>query len=368
MSSIVIDSPTAEGDTVECVVRPSADLARFFTGKPFTTSYDCSIEDVPESVLVIPVLANVCPVAWANGADVYVETVDATFARALEDVKASLLEMYDFLEGGTLYAKETTTSEPLERAADASDSALLFTGGVDSTSSYVRHREESPTLVSIRGWTISPGEAGETDWQHLQNRVTGFADERDLETAFIETNTLEALDHAMLLAHYKRFVDGAWYSSVGHGLGLLGLCAPMATRAGSRICTSLRPTGTASTSSGVRARISTTTSAGAARAVITTPTNSPDRSASTPSPTTSRRTPPTSNSRPATCGWTATAASAKSAIAPPSASDSPASSRATTLRLRRHGVRRDPNRTRGGPVDSRPGRTLHVGRHSRPRS
>lgn len=32
----------------------------------------------------------------------------------------------------------------------------------------------------------------------------------------------------MLLAHYKRFVDGAWYSSVGHGLGLLGLCAPMA--------------------------------------------------------------------------------------------------------------------------------------------
>ncbi|NGM71250.1 hypothetical protein G6M89_19960 [Natronolimnobius sp. AArcel1] len=228
MSSIVIERPTVEGTTLECDVRPSADLARFFTGKPFTTSYDRSIEDVPESVLVIPVLANVCPVAWANGADVYVDDVDATFARALEDVKASLLEMYDFLEGGTLYAKETTESEPPERATDASDSALLFTGGVDSTSSYVRHREESPTLVSIRGWTISPGDSGETDWQHLQNRVSGFADERDLETAFIETNTLEALDHAMLLAHYKRFVDGAWYSSVGHGLGLLGLCAPMA--------------------------------------------------------------------------------------------------------------------------------------------
>ena len=230
MSSIVIDRLAADGSTLECDVRPSADLERFFTGEPFRTSYDRSIEDVPEGVLAIPVLANVCPVAWANGADVYVDEVDATFARGLEDVKASLLGMYDFLDGGTLYAKRTIDADPSTReSADGeSDSALLFTGGVDSTCSYIRHREESPTLVSIRGWTIAPDESGETDWRHLRERVTSFADERDLETAFIETNALEALDHAMLLAHYKRFVDGAWYSSVGHGLGLLGLCAPTA--------------------------------------------------------------------------------------------------------------------------------------------
>ncbi|RQG97113.1 hypothetical protein [Natrarchaeobius chitinivorans] len=243
MSSITIERISAKGTTLECEIRPSADLERFFSGEPFRTDYDRSIEGVPEGVLVIPVLANVCPLAWANGADVYVDEVDAEFARALEDVKASLLEMYDFLEGGILYARETIDPDPASgsqvtdgprsidgdaKADPGSDSALLFTGGVDSTCSYVRHREESPTLVSIRGWTITTESADDAKWDDLRGRVTSFADERGLETAFVESNVLSALDHPMILAHYKRFVDGAWYSSVGHGLGLLGLCAPMA--------------------------------------------------------------------------------------------------------------------------------------------
>ncbi|MGQ3414277.1 hypothetical protein ACT4ML_18775 [Natrinema sp. LN54] len=224
MSSIIIDRITADDGTLECSVRSSADLERFFSDEPFRTSYDVSIEDVPEGVLAIPVLAQICPVAWANGADVYVDEVDATFARALEEVKESLCEMHDFLEGGTLYAKETTDADP--EAGD--ESGLLFTGGVDSTCSYVRHREESPTLVSIRGWTITPDSADDEKWDALRSRVSSFADDHDCETAFVESNMLSFLDHPMLLAHYKRHVDGGWYSSVGHGLGLLGLCAPMA--------------------------------------------------------------------------------------------------------------------------------------------
>lgn len=151
MSSIIIDEISANDDRLECSVRSSTDLERFFTDEPFRTSYDVPIEDVPAGVLAIPVLAQVCPVAWANGADVYVDEVDATFARALEDVQASLCEMYDFLEGGTLYARSTIEPEP----EPGDESGLLFTGGVDSTCSYVRHREESPTLISIRGWTIT---------------------------------------------------------------------------------------------------------------------------------------------------------------------------------------------------------------------
>ncbi|MDS0478395.1 hypothetical protein [Natrinema sp. 1APR25-10V2] len=224
MSSIIIDEISTHEATLECSVRSSADLERFFTDESFRTSYDVPIGDVPEGVLAIPVLAQVCPVAWANGADVYVDEVDATFARALEDVKESLCEMHDFLKGGTLYARRTIEAEP-----DATgESGLLFTGGVDSTCSYVRHREESPTLISVRGWTITPDAADDGKWDALRERVSGFAADRDCETAFVESNMLSFLDHPMLLAHYKRYVDGGWYSSVGHGLGLLGLCAPMA--------------------------------------------------------------------------------------------------------------------------------------------
>jgi hypothetical protein len=228
MSAIIIDRPTVDGRTLECEARATPDLERFLTGEPFRTEYDVPIAEVPEGVLAIPVLAQVCPVAWANGADVYVEAVDATFARALEDVRQTLCGMYDFLEGGTLYARRTIDPDPSADGEGDSESGLLFTGGVDSTCSYVRHREEEPTLISIRGWTITPDPADDEKWRHLTDRVESFAAERGLETAFLESNMLSFLDHPMLLAHYKRHVDGAWYSSVGHGLGLLGLCAPLA--------------------------------------------------------------------------------------------------------------------------------------------
>ena len=152
--SIVIDDVEASGTDLECSITPSPALERFFTGEPLRVSYDVPIEDVPEGVLAIPALAQVCPVAWTQGGDVYVEEVDAAFARGLEDVKATLLAMYPgFLEGGELYARRILKETP----ETGGESGLLFTGGVDSMCSYVRHREDEPTLVSLRGWTIQPG-------------------------------------------------------------------------------------------------------------------------------------------------------------------------------------------------------------------
>ncbi|GAB3036017.1 hypothetical protein [Natronobiforma cellulositropha] len=226
--TILVDDVDATGTDLECSITVTPDLERFVSGEPFRASYDVPIEDVPEGVLVVPLLAQLAPVAWATGADIYVPTVDARFARALEDVKASLLSMYDFLEGGSLHARDLVEVP----AHDGGESGLLFTGGVDSTCSYVRHRDEEPTLISVRGWTVSTDAADDEKWDALRSRVTGFADERDLETAFVESNMLSFLEHFVLLAHFKRFVDGAWYSSVGHGLGLLGLCAPMAYACG----------------------------------------------------------------------------------------------------------------------------------------
>ncbi len=231
--SVTISSITADGTTLECTVRATGDVDRFLTNEPFRVNYDVPIEDVPDGVLAIPVLAQLCPVAWATGADIYVDEVDAAFAHALADVEETLCSMYDFMDGGTLYARRTIDPgreeehDGVESTSDG-ESGLLFTGGVDSMCSYVRHREESPTLISVRGWTITPDRADDGDWEQLRSRVSGFADDHGCETAFIESNMLAALDHPMLLAHYKRFVDGAWYSSVGHGLGLLGLCAPVA--------------------------------------------------------------------------------------------------------------------------------------------
>ena len=286
MASIIVDRITTAGTTLECEVHPPRGLKRFFTGAPLTVEYGVDIDDVPPGILAIPVLSQICPVAWARGVDVSVETVDPTFARALTDVEGTLCAMYDFMQGSTLYVRRpgdesmprgdsasvdrlvdpvaadveypeentisitgtgeyvssdatstATDTHPIDHPPTAGSSSgnnhdegncgLLFTGGVDSTSSYVAHREKDPILISIRGWTIRPDPVDDEKWAQLTKRVTRFGEKNDLDTAFVEANMLSFLDNPMLLSHYGHRVDGGWYSSVGHGLGLLGLCAPL---------------------------------------------------------------------------------------------------------------------------------------------
>ena len=79
MTRLVITSVESIGNRF--IVRFSCTGARkkFLKKTVFFAEYNTSIEGVPEAVLVIPFLGTVCPVAWANQADVYVDTIDETF-------------------------------------------------------------------------------------------------------------------------------------------------------------------------------------------------------------------------------------------------------------------------------------------------
>jgi hypothetical protein len=225
--SVVVHEPTISASTIECEVTPSRGVRRFFADDTFRAEYDADLAEVTPAVASIPVLAHVCPVAWANGADVEVPTVDRTFLEALREVRDVLVEMYtEFMDGGEVRAAEVVDTRADKSPEAYDDAALLFTGGVDSIASYVRHRDEEPALVSVQGWVVGVDE--DDRWEGMRRHVEAFASQRGLETRYVRSNALSVLDMPMLQAHYKRFVDGAWYSSVGHGLGLLGLCAPLA--------------------------------------------------------------------------------------------------------------------------------------------
>lgn len=202
----------------------SPELRRFFSGEEFFVEYNATVDDVPESVLVAPILAHVCPVAWTRNADVRVPVLDARFAESLRRVRDALMQMYPtFVQGGTVRCDELVETDPGPRSGD---SGLLFSGGVDSTFSYLRRREEAPALVSIQGWTLSDHEVGK--WNRMKAHFEEFGADNGVENYFVRSNMLSFLNFGMLQAHCDPHVDGAWYSSVGSGLGLLGLCAPLA--------------------------------------------------------------------------------------------------------------------------------------------
>jgi len=254
--TVAVTDITTDGSRIECTIDHSDGLSPFFDESPLFVEYDVDVSTLPESILSIPVLAQVCPVAWAAGADVSAPVVDRRFLDSLQAVGRALHDMYPFVQGGRVLVEDAPEWDGGDRTASrdgtrpsedgvrikgagagetdnrgiSEDIGMLFTGGVDSLATYVRHRDEDPTLINVRGWLV--GIDDDERWAHTKSRIEGYAERFDAETQFVRSNMLEFLDTAMLDATYKSYHDGCWYSAVGSGLGLTGLCAPLAAKEG----------------------------------------------------------------------------------------------------------------------------------------
>ncbi|ELY69775.1 hypothetical protein [Natrinema versiforme] len=225
MDAITLKEIKRDESTVHFKFEYPDKLSGFFLTNRYIVEYGTDISDVPESLLFIPWVANVCPVAWANGVAVELPALDERFLESLADVREAFRDMYpQFMDRGDIRCQTPVTNTGEER--DTGTNALLFSGGVDALDTYYRHRDEEPTLVCIHGFDVDFHDTNA--WTEKMERVSAFAQSRGLDLFFVRTNMMEFLDDFMLNAHFNRYLQSDWYDAVQQGLGLTGLCAPLA--------------------------------------------------------------------------------------------------------------------------------------------
>lgn len=225
MGAIKLQHLTADDSTIRCEFDYPAELSGFFLETEFVTRYDVDISEVPESVLVIPWLANVCPIAWAKGVDVELPRLDERFAESLPALGRAFEEMYpQMIEGSEIRCEELVRNDA--EAGTRGNNALLFSGGLDALDTYYRHRDEEPALITIRGFDV--GLDDEAAWEAKTNRVESFSRSEGVRSFFVEANVMSFLESFMLNAHFRRFLQSDWYDAVHLGMGLTGVVAPLA--------------------------------------------------------------------------------------------------------------------------------------------
>ena len=223
MTRLTITGVKAVGNRLTVHFECTGALKKFFKQNLFFAEYNIPIEDVPESILVIPFLGTVCPVAWANNATVYIDTVDESFLYALQKVKATIQRFYPKVQfRGNIQVKKIAKPE----AAAHSRSMMLFSGGIDSLTTYIRHQTEDPILVSIHGQDVSSKDF--ESWNTLADALKAFSDKTESKLLTIRSNFRSILQELLLNVCYDRHILHSWYGGVGHGLILLSLCAPIA--------------------------------------------------------------------------------------------------------------------------------------------
>lgn len=232
MSAIELTRLTAEDATISYEFDYPKDLRRFFSGENFVVEYDVSVDHVPEGLLVVPWLANVCPIAWATGTDVVVPTLDGRFREALPDVGEAFRELYpEFITGNVIRVRDATddadaTSGDADATSGDGNAAMLFSGGVDSVATYYRRRDETPALIGVHGLDVRLHRPDA--WAEKRRRTEAFAAARGLETFYVEANLVPIQNLLVLYAQYEEHLHTNWLDAVHVGIGLPGLCAPLA--------------------------------------------------------------------------------------------------------------------------------------------
>ncbi len=227
MSKLVVEDIVVEGHRVTVDYRRSGFIRKLVKRGPFYAEYDVSIESVPDSLAVIPFLSAVSPVAWVSGSEVVVEMVDEVFLHSLRRVKEALRGFYPGLGfTGSVTGRGVKSVE----LTGFHGSGLLFSGGVDSISSFIAHRGEEPVLITVKGSDVRV--FMEEAWGNTVKQVREFAVAEGVKHRVVESNFREILNELMIYAYFGEEVGYDWYGRVMHGLALTGLCAPVSVHFG----------------------------------------------------------------------------------------------------------------------------------------
>lgn len=203
--------------------RYSEALAPYFTGREFTLTYPEDIEQVPDAVLAIPFAANTLQISWLADCELIIPQLDRDFYESIPNFLEGFKNMYPEANfAGKLTVGEIVDCKPEKQGAAAS----FFSGGVDATTTLLRHVEERPHLISIWGSDVDyDNEAG---WAVVEKGLRETAEQYGLPLAVIRS-TFRVFDDVVKLTEvFRSVLQTSWWYGVKHGLGLIGHAAPYA--------------------------------------------------------------------------------------------------------------------------------------------
>lgn len=213
------------GNRVEFNYTFSEQLSIFFSESiKFYYEYpeNIDLECVPESILIIPFVMNVMPLAWISKSLVYVKCIDESFYYSLTNVLAGLKKIHPNIDFDGALEAEAIEKNDFE--VHNENKVLLFSGGVDALSSLASHYSERPILVNVWGADIHPDD--NENYSVIKQDLKSLSENMNLSLLTVRSSLRWFLNEPLLSSYYKNDIKDTWWHGMQHSVGLLSLLAP----------------------------------------------------------------------------------------------------------------------------------------------
>ncbi|SFA76519.1 Polysaccharide pyruvyl transferase [Acetitomaculum ruminis DSM 5522] len=190
----------------------------------FFVDYDFKIFTIPNSILVIPFLTNVLPVAWLYDATIEIEEIDENYLSSIEEIKKIFAKLYPNLAFKGKIVVNKIVSNRLSKEEDRS--MLFYSGGVGSVDALINLLNEKPILATMWGNDLFFHESD--GWDEVIRQTSKVAEEYDLECRFFQTSFRYILNYEILNAKFAKPNLTNWWQGFQKELGILSHGAVMA--------------------------------------------------------------------------------------------------------------------------------------------
>lgn len=190
----------------------------------FFLEYSFDVSSVPSSIAIVPILCNLLQISWLTDSIIWVDELDYDFYHCILRLKNAFQEMYpQFRLGGTLIAARLEKN----RSSTMQEALLLFTGGVDATTSMLRNREKRPILFNTNGWYSSSPNEENPVYEADTIAINSIGASNDLDTCFVKSNFATFINADAVNRAFGKKTGSTWWFGFQHSVAFIG-CAMVA--------------------------------------------------------------------------------------------------------------------------------------------
>lgn len=225
MEKIVLERISVNKGLVEFHYTVSRGLKKYFKTNCMFVEYEEDMGDIPLSILTIPFVNCMAGLMWLSHCMVFVDEIDETYYYSLKQIKNAFHELHHYVDLKGLFVPSRIVKNTIPISEK---SILLFGGGVDCHSSFLRNRDKISHILNIYGWLESISEDNKVDKSDKQ-QTEEYAKSMGVSAVHVRSNFASQFDLSAIDKDYNKFVlhTSYWYGFL-HPMAFISIATPIA--------------------------------------------------------------------------------------------------------------------------------------------
>lgn len=223
MENIILKDIQFDKNVVCYSFEVSAGLTKYFNSNTLWIEYDECMKDCPTSILTIPFVSIMLPMMWVTDSVLWVKELDYTFYHATFYLQQAYQNLY---RGHKLQGRLVPAILKRNETNKSKDAFVLFSGGVDAHTTYIKNKDIISRLVNIQGFYHSCQEPNKVADADIKD-ISSFGKVEGIESSFIKSNFGVLINDNNFKPFAKKIGDSLWHG-FQHSMAFISFAIPLA--------------------------------------------------------------------------------------------------------------------------------------------